>query len=46
MTANAMEGDRKTCLAADMDNYIAKPFSETALNTLIENYLQHTSKTT
>ena len=36
ITANALQGDREECLAAGMDEYLAKPISFKKLATLIE----------
>ena len=38
MTANAMPGDREKCLAAGMDEYLAKPVQPEALQSLLEGY--------
>jgi len=39
MTANAMEGDREACIAAGMDDYLSKPFSDNDLNAMLARNL-------
>ncbi|MHB1081605.1 MAG: ATP-binding protein [Prosthecobacter sp.] len=38
MTANAMKGDRERCLAAGMDDYIAKPLRSSELFQVVEQF--------
>jgi CheY-like chemotaxis protein len=38
MTANAMKGDRERCLAAGMDDYIAKPLRSAELFQVVEQF--------
>jgi CheY-like chemotaxis protein/HPt (histidine-containing phosphotransfer) domain-containing protein len=39
LTANAIEGDRERCLAADMDDYLSKPFRKSQLRGLLQRWL-------
>ena len=39
LTANAMEGDRKRCLEAGMDDYLAKPYSRKQLEEVMNRCL-------
>ncbi len=39
VTANAYEADRKLCMAANMDGFLSKPFSEMQLATVLSKWL-------
>ncbi|HIJ89529.1 MAG: response regulator [Desulfobulbaceae bacterium] len=39
MTAHAMSGDREICLAAGMDNYVAKPFEPEEVFAMLTRYV-------
>jgi len=39
LTANALDGDRERCLAAGMDDYLAKPFSRKQLTAVLGRWL-------
>ena len=46
MTANAMEGNRDTCIAMGMDDYISKPVQFDKLAELLAQWLPGTAETT
>jgi signal transduction histidine kinase/DNA-binding response OmpR family regulator len=43
LTANAVEGDREECLAAGMDDYLSKPFTQIQLGTMLKRWVPQQS---
>jgi CheY-like chemotaxis protein len=44
LTAHAMDGDREFCIAAGMDDYIAKPFNAGQISAILQKWAHPRSR--
>jgi DNA-binding response OmpR family regulator len=44
VTAHAYEADQERCLAAGMDDYLAKPFNQDQLKVVLDRWLHKTTE--
>ncbi len=45
LTANAVQGDKESCLGSGMDDYVSKPYTEETLAMMLDRWLPDSQQT-